>query len=170
MIFMSQSGISDPTRESDWEEWYAEHLDIMASVPGISSAQRFKTVTPDFPPSLAIYSVASANVFKDPYYLSVRGMGDWLGLIDWRYYKRNLFEGSENAPEVGDDHVMLIADRDRPDAQLAGLNWTWLECVGIDRSTPYRGIAVLPEGLAQEAAGDHAIGIYRPATRRHVPR
>lgn len=170
MIFMSQSGINDPKRESDWEHWYAEHLDIMASVPGISSAQRFKTVTPGFPPSLAIYSVASADVFKDPYYLSVRGMGDWLGLIDWRYYKRNLFAGSEHAPEVGEDEVMLIADRDAPEVELGGFDWTWLECVGIDRSTPYRGIAVVSHGFLQNDAGQIAIGIYRPATRRHVPR
>lgn len=170
MIFMSQSGISDPTREGDWEEWYAEHLDIMASVPGISSAQRLRTVTPGFPPSLAMYSVTSANVFKDPYYLSVRGMGDWLGLIDWRYYKRNLFEGSEHAPEIGDGQVMLIADRDVPDAHLASLDWTWLECVGIDRSTPYRGITVVPDARAKDAVRELAIGVYRPATRRHVPR
>jgi hypothetical protein len=170
MIFMSQSGLSDPTRESDWEEWYAEHLDIMASVPGISSAQRFKSVTPGFPPSLAIYSVASENVFKDPYYLSVRGMGDWLGLIDWRYYKRNLFEGSEHAPEVADGQVMLIADRDAPESALAGVDWAWLECVGIDRSTPYRGIAVVPEAHAQKIVARHVVGVYRPATLRHVSR
>lgn len=170
MIFMSQSGISDPARESDWEQWYAEHLDIMASVPGISSAQRFRTATPDFPPSLAMYSVASAAVFKDPYYLSVRGMGDWLDLIDWRYYKRNLFDGSEHAPEVNEGEVLLVADRDTPEVRFTGADWTWLECVGIDRSTPYRGIAVVREGHTQAAVGEDAIGVYRPTTRRHVSR
>jgi hypothetical protein len=76
MIFISQSGLKDNTLAADWERWYLEHLRIMVTVPGIASAQRFKTDMPAFPPSLAIYSVASSNVFSDPYYLSVRGMGN----------------------------------------------------------------------------------------------
>ena len=73
MIFVSQSGLLDSSRAADWDVWYLEHLRLMASVPGISSAQRFKTDSPTSSPSLAIYSVVSADVFKDPYYLSVRG-------------------------------------------------------------------------------------------------
>jgi hypothetical protein len=30
MIFMSQSGLSDPAREAEWDAWYVEHLRIMA--------------------------------------------------------------------------------------------------------------------------------------------
>lgn len=89
MIFMSQSGITDASRERDWDRWYFDHLALMVSVKGIGSAQRFKTSTPGFPPSLAMYSVATPDVFQDPYYLSVRGMGEWLSLIDRQYYKRN---------------------------------------------------------------------------------
>src|SRR3954465_14043640 len=103
MIFNSQSGITDDSRNADWGAWYLEHLRIMATVPGVSSAQRFKTDTPGASPSLAIYSVTSAGVFKDPYYLSVRGLGEFLPLIDRRHYKRNLFSGLEFAPEVGND-------------------------------------------------------------------
>ena len=36
MIFMSQSGIIDAAREDGWDRWYVDHLNIMASVPGIS--------------------------------------------------------------------------------------------------------------------------------------
>src|SRR5713101_9896484 len=92
MIFMSQSGLSDPGREQEWDAWYVEHLRIMVTVPGISSAQRFKTVSRGYSPSLAMYTIASAEVFGDPYYQSVRGMGDWLPLIDKQHYHRNLFE------------------------------------------------------------------------------
>jgi hypothetical protein len=167
MIFMSQSGLTDRTRESDWDRWYVEHLAIMASVPGVGSAQRFKTETPGHPPSLAMYSFASAAIFQDPYYLSVRGMGEWLALIDRRYYRRNLFEGAESAPRVPEDRVLLVADRQRPEPGLAGLDWTWLECVGIDRSTPYRGIAVVTPGTMEIRRG---IAVYRPATACHKPR
>ena len=167
MIFNSQSGITDNSRASDWDKWYLEHLRIMATVPGVSSAQRFKTDTPGASPSLAIYSIASADVFHDPYYLSVRGMGEWLALIDRRYYKRNLFSGLDHAPVVSDDAVMLVADREKPEGAIAGIAFTWLKCEGIDRSTPYRGIAVV--GADKVPALDASVAVYRPASPRMTP-
>ena len=164
MIFISQSGLTDATREAAWDEWYVEHLRIMATVPGISSAQRFKTSAPGFPPSLAIYSVASAGVFSDPYYLSVRGMGDWRPLIDRRHYNRNLFAGLDFAPQVADGERMLVADRARAEGAIAGIEFAWLECVGIDRSTPWRGIAVI--AAAGLPALEATVAVYRPITPR----
>lgn len=169
MIFMSQSGLSDAAREGDWDRWYLDHLGIMATVPGISSAQRFKTSSPGHSPSLAMYSVSSASVFQDPYYLSVRGMGEWLALIDKQYYRRNLFDGAQRAPEVPEDRVLLVADRGQPEDALAGIAWTWLECAGIDRSTPYRGIAVVEDAQARNLDQAFRIGVYRPATICHKP-
>jgi hypothetical protein len=164
MIFMSQSGLTVSGRDHDWDRWYGEHLDIMVSVPGISSAQRFKTSTPGHSPSLAMYSLASADVFQDPYYLSVRGMGEWLDLIDRRYYKRNLFDGMARAPEVATGECLLVADRDAPERELAGIDWTWLECVGIDRSTAYRGIAVVASAVARRIDPDAGVALYKPAS------
>jgi len=37
MIFMSQSGLTDPSREKAWAAWYADHVRIMVTVPGITS-------------------------------------------------------------------------------------------------------------------------------------
>ena len=164
MIFMSQSGLTDPARESDWDHWYVDHLRIMVSVAGISSAQRFKSSTPGHPPSLAMYSVASPDVFRDPYYLSVRGMGEWLALIDTRFYRRNLFAGLERAPQVAPGDALLVADTSAPEPVPAGVDWTWLECVGIDRSTPWRGIAVIDEARALDLKATASIAVYRPAT------
>jgi hypothetical protein len=164
MIFISQSGLTDRAREAAWDEWYIGHLRIMATVPGISSAQRFKTGTPGFPPSLALYSVASPAVFDDPYYLSVRGMGEWLPLVDRQYYQRNLFEGLEHAPQVAADQHLLLADREHPAAIVAGVEFTWLKCAGLDRSTPYRGLAVVD--AARLLPLDAAIAVYRPVTPR----
>ena len=154
----------DATRAADWDAWYLEHLRIMATVPGISSAQRFKTGTPGFAPSLAIYSVASADVFKDPYYLSVRGMGEWNALIDTRYYNRNLFAGLDHAPYVAEDARMLVADRESAAGSIAGIEFTWLKCVGIDYSTPYRGLAVVAATALPELPA--TVAVYRPASPR----
>ena len=160
MIFMSQSGLTDPRRATDWDAWYVEHLRIMLTVPGISSAQRFVTDSPDYSPSLAMYTIAGAEVFDDPYYRSVRGLGEWLPLVDRRHYKRNLFSGLDRAPAVAAAAFLLVADRPREDETLADLGLTWLACVGIDRSTALRGIAVVEAGPRPRAG----LAVYRPVT------
>ncbi|MEQ1775726.1 MAG: hypothetical protein ABL891_18265 [Burkholderiales bacterium] len=170
MIFNSQSGLiqksAGRSREGDWAQWYFEHLRIMATVPGVFSAQRFTTTHPGHPPSLAMYGVASADVFKGEYYQSVRGMGEWLPLIDKQWYRRNLFDGLNVAPDVTDEQILLVADRDAPDVALAALPFVWLKVVGIDRSTPYRGIAVLNKSAAQ--ALPETVAIYAPASQRYI--
>ena len=163
MIFMSQSGLIESTPE--WDAWYIEHLRLMLTVPGIYSAQRFKTDSAGYPPSLAMYSIAGPEVFDDPYYRSVRGMGEWLPLIDRRYYQRNLFSGLERAPAVDSSAFLLVADREREDAALADLALTWLECVGIDRSTATRGIAATDRPPAARSG----LAIYRPVTGYLLP-
>jgi hypothetical protein len=167
MIFMSQSGLTDPRREAEWDRWYLSHLEIMATVPGVASAQRFKTTSVGHSPSLGMYSFASAAVFQDPYYLSVRGMGEWLPLIDKRYYKRNLFAGLDAAPMVTEGDVLLVVDRPQPQA-LGSIDWAWLECVAIDRSTAYRGIAVVSRASAREIDSSQGIALYTPVSSRYA--
>jgi hypothetical protein len=111
--------------------------------------------------------VTSADVFKDPYYLSVRGMGEWLALIDRRYYKRNLFSGLDHAPQVEDTQVMLVADRERAEGKIADVEFTWLKCEGIDRSTPYRGLAIVDAANLPKL--DATVAVYRPASPRMTP-
>lgn len=161
---MSQSGLVDPARESDWDAWYLEHLRVMASVAGVESAQRFKTATPGYPPSLAMYSMRSEEVFADPYYQSIRGLGEFLPLIDRRHYHRNLFAGLDLAPAVAPGQVLLVWDAAEP-AEAQGSDFAWLEAVAVDKSTPYRGIAVIAASDAG-ALGDRTdIACYRPVTR-----
>ena len=114
MIFTSQSGLIDPGRNADWDVWYVEHLRIMVSVKGIESAQRFKTTTPGYSPSLAMYSMESAAVFDDPYYLSIRGLGEFRELVDTRYYRRNLFAGLDLAPAIVAGQILLVWDAPAP--------------------------------------------------------
>ena len=160
---MSQSGITDPARAAAWDAWYVEHLRIMVSVPGIATAQRFVTAAAGSPPSLALYTVPGPGVFDDPYYRSVRGMGEWLDLIDREHYHRNLFDGLAAAPAVAPDERLILADRAAPDSELADLALTWLTCVGIDRSTPVRGIAVAPAAAAARLER-RRVAVYRPVT------
>ncbi|MCC6531992.1 MAG: hypothetical protein IT531_05545 [Burkholderiales bacterium] len=163
MIFMSQSGLTDPSRETDWDAWYIEHLRVMVSVNGVDSAQRFKTSSPGYSPSLALYSMQSAAIFQDPYYLSIRGLGEFAPLIERRYYHRNLFAGLDLAPAVASHELLLVWDAPAP-REHPRIEFTWLEAVAVDKSTPYRGIAVIASSRASEAPDAGGIGRYTPAT------
>jgi hypothetical protein len=172
MIFMSQSGITDPTQKPQWAQWYVEHLRIMRTVDGITSAERFQTTVPNWPPSLAMYSIRSPEVFVDPYYQKIRGMGPWLSLIDKRFYQRNLFEGVEQAsimaPEVPAGSVLVVTDQAQPklghqEPALGGVTFTWLRAVGLDQSTAYRGISVMPHARALNLPMRADVALYTPA-------
>ena len=172
MIFMSQSGITDPTQEQQWAQWYVEHLRIMRTVDGITSAERFQTTALNWPPSLAMYSIHSPEVFVDPYYQKIRGMGPWLSLIDKRFYQRNLFEGlataSIMAPEVPAGSVLVVTDQSQPtlghqEPAFGGVTFTWLRAVGLDQSTPYRGISVVPYAQALDLPTRTDVALYASA-------
>lgn len=160
---MSQSGLTEPARDADWDTWYLEHLRVMVSVQGVDSAQRFRTATAGHPPSAAMYSMRSADVFQDPYYLSIRGLGEFLPLIDRRHYRRNLFAGLDRAPAVADHELLLVWDAPAP-CEDSGIAFTWLEAVAVDRSTPWRGIAVVSASEAERLGTHSDIARYRPVT------
>jgi hypothetical protein len=163
MIFMSQSGLIDPRRDADWDRWYIDHLRVMVSVKGVESAQRFKTTRSGYSPSLAMYSMESPAVFEDPYYLSIRGLGEFQNLIERRYYRRNLFAGLDLAPAVLADQRLLIWDTAAP-CEVDDVHFTWLEAVAIDKSTPYRGIAVIDAHGVSRVPSDLGIACFIPAT------
>jgi hypothetical protein len=167
MIFMSQSGLADRTRDADWDRWYVEHLRTMVSVEGVDSAQRFKTASEHHSPSLALYTVRSQAVFDDAHYQRIRGLGEFLPLIDRRHYHRNLFSGLDAAPAVRPDEVLLVWDASAPQ-QSSGIAFAWLQAVAIDRSTPYRGIAVVTPAAADAAKLPPQIARYVPATEVFV--
>jgi hypothetical protein len=164
MILMSQNQLLDERDAQAFDAWYLEHLRSMASVPGIYSAQRFKTSTPGFPRSLALYSVTSEQAFDTPYYRSVQGMGVMASRVDEGQHHVNLFEGLDAAPSVGEHERLLLADRPSRQGEIAGIAFTWLKCVARDFSTPYRGIAVVPADRLP--ATDATVAVYSSATAR----
>jgi hypothetical protein len=165
MIFTSESGLTDQSRMAEWDEWYCDHLAAMVTVPGIASAQRFRTLDEGPPPSLAMYTVASPAVFESEIYLRTRGMGPFVPLVDRHLHRRNLFEGLDAAPEVPMGGILLVADRAVVEPAAAEI--VWLRAVAIDRSTPYRGITAFPDlaSARRVAARLGAATCYAPITK-----
>jgi hypothetical protein len=166
MIFTSESGLTDPSRLAEWDEWYLGHLAAMAAVPGISSAQRFRALGEGVPPSLAMYTVASPAVFESEAYRRTRGMGPFLPVVDERLHRRNLFDSLDIAPEIAPDDILLVADR--AEAQPAAAGLIWLGAVGLDKSMAYRGVAVLHDvrTASEMAAQIGGAALYVPVSKR----
>jgi RimJ/RimL family protein N-acetyltransferase len=165
MIFFSESGLIEPSRRPEWDEWYKGHLAAMAAVPGVLSAQRFAALDRGVPPSLAMYTVTSQAVFEGETYRRTRGMGPWVGLVDGTLHRRNLFDGLDDAPEIPEGGVLAVADRAAPEA-LEG--FAWLDSAGLDRTTPCRGIAVFPDTASARRATAGKAALYRPVTARYA--
>ena len=166
MIFTSESGLTDPSRLAEWDEWYLGHLAAMAAVPGISSAQRFRALGEGVPPSLAMYTVASPAVFESEAYRRTRGMGPFLPVVDERLHRRNLFDGLDIAPQIATDDILLVTDR--AEAQPAAAGLIWLRAVGLDKSMAYRGLAVLRDvrTASEMAAQIGGAALYAPVSKR----
>jgi hypothetical protein len=91
-------------------------------------------------------------------------------MIRWH---RNLYSGLDATPEVADDAYLLLIDEKREVAEREiavppGVRIHWLTLVGLDRTIPHRGIAVLDDvqGMLAIAKVDSRVKVFRPISRK----
>ena len=168
MIYMVDHVYVDPATEPQWHEWYAGYLQKLVSVPGIATAQRFKAFNCAPPRYLAMYSVASADVYESETYKNMGGGGSQSARFHYAYqsWTRNLFEGAAGAPTVRDGQRILVFDREHRDldSPLAS-RATWLEAVGLHMTTRYRAFLVLDADEAVDTASLARCYLYEPFTQ-----
>ena len=153
MLYMVELDFTLPEREADWEAWYAGHLRTLLDMPGFRSAQRFRSVTPAASPYLAIYGIASLDVFQSEPYRARAGRsapGEWTQFMT--RWHRNVFDGLAHAPGVAIDDVLLVVDRPAPSAARLPHELIALRCVGLDRTVHERGIAACSRDEAERLA------------------
>lgn len=164
MIYMVEHIIGMPALESEWNAWYAGYLKVLLAVPGFITAQRFKVCGSARSSYMAMYTVDSAAVFDSAAYRRGGGGGNASARFRPAYqsWQRNLFEGPARAPAVSQDQVLVAADRAAP----AGAPFDWWIAVGLQKTTPYRGIAVMSAAEAARYAGaqDGSFMTYSPLT------
>lgn len=153
MIYTVEEALKPGHTDEVWDVWTAEMKPVskILSVPGFNTAQRFKGLGLDPAPSLALYSIDSADVMTSKRYFD--NGGGKLGSPRWHehlsFWHRNLFEGLDAAPEVPDEARLLVIDSEKPDVTLEALSITWLKNVGLDRTTPYRGLVIVDQPTAE---------------------
>ena len=174
MIYITEMAFADPSRLAQWHAHYLRNIANLQTVPGFLASQRFEALADTPSPFSALHEIASADVFESAIYKQRGGRGsngDWQNdMINWH---RNLYSGLDATPEVADDAYLLFIDEKREVAEREiavppDVRIHWLTLVGLDRTIPHRGIAVLDdaEGMLAIAKVDARVKVFRPMTRK----
>ncbi len=167
MIYVVEMDFRNTEREHDWHTWYIEHTaHLVRSVPGFTGTQRFRSLNASPSPWVALHEVAGPQVFESAEY---RGGGGPASTGDWKdehlNWHRNLFDGSRETPDVAFDQHLLMAEGDAPLPRGFEARAIRLTCVGLDRTSRQRSIAVVPAGgLTASAFGLPGVRVLKPIT------
>ena len=162
MIYMVEMALLDAARRAEWDAWYVAHQHRLLSISGFRASQRFEAIHPATSPFVALHEVDSADIFTSPAYREKAGptnTGDWQSkMSNWH---RNLF-ALDATPDVPMDARLVVVETDGAASLPAGAPVTWMDAVGLDRSVPRRGLAVMPPVTADRLAGAPGLRVLKP--------
>ena len=167
MIYMVEMALLDTARRAEWEAWYVAHQHRLLSIPGFRASQRFEAIHGAESPFVALHEVDSPEIFTGPTYRAKAGpsnTGEWQAKMN--NWHRNVFACVEPTPDVPMDARLVVVEdgggRVLPDQAPV----RWMEAVGLDRSVPRRGLAVMPPATADRLVGTPGIRVLKPIGAR----
>ncbi|MEW6451091.1 MAG: hypothetical protein AB1490_10600 [Pseudomonadota bacterium] len=174
MIYITENAFADPSRLEEWHAHYRRNIANLQTVPGFLASQRFQAVVDTPSNYCAVHDIASADMFESEVYTMRGGRqsnGDWQPLmIRWH---RNLYDWTGETPEVAPDSYLLLIDEKREVAEREialprNTRITWLNLVGLDRTKPHRGVAIVddPAEAIALAKADPRVKIFKPITEK----
>ncbi len=114
MMYTVELNFSDAPRADEWNAWYETYLQKLVTLPGLSTAQRFRAVEKDAQhwEYLALYSIASLDVYESDAYRAIGGGGNASAAYKEAITRRrNVYAGVERMPEVtANARVVLCED------------------------------------------------------------
>jgi hypothetical protein len=163
MIYMVEMALLDTARRAEWEAWYVAHQHRLLSIPGFRASQRFEAIHAVESPFVALHQVDAPEIFASAPYRAKAGpsnTGEWQAkMSNWH---RNLFATGDPTPDVP-MHARLVVVEDGGGRVLSGqAPVRWMEAVGLDRSVPRRGLAVMSPPTADPLAGTPGIRVLKP--------
>jgi hypothetical protein len=182
VIYIVELSFSDPSREAEWHAWYETYLTQLVSLPGLSTAQRFRAVTPGTQPwtYLALYSVASLEVFASEAYRQMGGGGQASARFrEAIRRRRTVYTGIEHLPVVTEAGRVVLCDDARHEGKLADCLFVpLLAATGrrqagateLDGEPAQRTMAVLATSTLERLnlRASKGLAIYAPLTTRYV--
>jgi hypothetical protein len=174
LIYITEMAFADPARLDEWHAHYLRNIANLQTVPGFRASQRFEALADTPSPFSALHEIASADMFESAIYKARGGRasnGVWQkDMINWH---RNLYAGLDETPDVADGTYLVFVDAKREVAEREialppRVEVHWLTLVGLDRTIPHRGIAVVAEAepMLTLARQDGRVKIFKPITRK----
>jgi len=182
VIYSVELNFSDAPRVDEWNAWYETYLTQLVSLPGLSTAQRFRAVAPAAQQweYLALYSIASLDVYASEAYRNIGGGGNAsLRFKDAIHRRRNVYTGIERFPAVTDTARVLLCEAaphgfDLPDCLFLPLtSSTGRRQAGaskLDGEPAQRAIAVVDAQTVKRLnlTMTDGLAVYAPITKRYV--
>ena len=182
MIYTVELNFSDPAREDEWNAWYETYLAQLVSLPGLSTAQRFRAVTPGAQPweYLALYSIASLDVFESEAYRNMGGGGNASAQFrDAIRRRRNVYAGIERLPAVTDSGRILLCEDAPSGFDVENCLFAPLESASgrrqagateLDGEPARRAIALIGEDTvnSHQLRAIEGLAVYAPITKRYA--
>jgi hypothetical protein len=81
------------------------------------------------------------------------------------HWHRNLF-GADHTPDVPMDARLVVVEEGIRRGLPQHLSVRWMEAVGLDRSVPRRGLAVMPPATADQFVGTPGFRVLKPIAPR----
>jgi len=163
MVYMVEMALLDTERRAEWEAWYIAHQKKLLSIPGIHASQRFEALHKTDSPFVALHEVDSPDIFAGAPYRAQAGptnTGEWQAkMSNWH---RNVFDGLAQTPDVSTDSRLLVVEAHGGAALPGGVKVTWMTAVGLDRSVPRRGLAVVEAAAAHRFVGTPGVRVMKP--------
>src|SRR5262245_450410 len=163
---MVEMTLLETARRAEWDAWYVAHQHQLLSIPGFRASQRFESIHPVKSPFVALHEVDSPEVFVSSPYRAKGGpsnTGEWQAkMINWH---RNLF-GVDHTPDVPMGARLVVVEDGNGPALPDHVRVRWMEAVGLDRSVPRRGLAVMPPSPADRLIGMPGIRVLKPIGAR----
>ena len=182
MIYTVELNFTDPSREAEWHSWYESYLRQLVTLPGLSTAQRFRAVVRDTQPweYLAVYSLLSLDVYATDAYRAIGGGGNASKAFHHAITRRrNVYRGIERMPEVSEEARVLLTDDADAHLDLPDILFTPLEAASgrrqagatqLDGTPTKRSIAVADDATVERLGltARPGLAVYSPITRRHL--
>lgn len=166
MIYTVECSFADPHSEAEWNAFYSlDKLPALISVSGFHTSQRFKALSAGCPVYLALHSIDSLDTLTGEEYIQ-KGGGNFARwqqhITDWH---RNLYEGIERAPAVGETEYLVLSTTGPQPLRGLGLTPFAMRAVAMEKFPEQRWLAKAGRDMIGEIGHlPDDVHVYAPMT------
>jgi hypothetical protein len=142
-FYMVELAFPFPDERSGFDQFYSGHIDMLLSIEGLNSAQRFEATHEAVAPFMAVYELANEGVLRTTAYTSKAGPNS----VTERYrpkmlnWKRNVVTGPPLHLDVAMNGWLMLIDRITEDSAPLPDKFASFKAVDLDKTFVERGIA-----------------------------